>query len=262
MAEYTGLKLNEVNLAAWKEEMTTYIPGELVNEEIANLQVSLGEPIVASTSMIDTVVIDALTPLTFTSNLVSAIMDSLIPLYSYISIKWRTIFRKNNSDYEPIEICLNNDLRNVTPKQYLPYKREVLDLFEFTATEQFREKFFANYSGAQNWDGYMRITPSYGNWNIPSSGSGMMPLVITYQTWPEQVLFFQIVYTPTVTGEKIDISINNDYTQIVPWTTMDSGTDIPIPNIQVANGFTIYFRTAGGAHVTGINFDTKTAWED
>lgn len=152
--DFTGPRLTDISLPLWKSYAATAIPNELANQEISKFNdylISMGSTgaIFSKVGMTESVSA-ALAPLTFTSSLVQAIKEALVPLYSYISIRWRTIFRNEewNNTYIPSDICPSNDLRTITPKFFLPYGEENLNLFAFSAEEEFTSEFISGGPGA------------------------------------------------------------------------------------------------------------------
>lgn len=121
--------LTEQNLVTWKTDTISAMTVEKYSV-IADLEL-LGYVVTDDTG---TNVADWINAITYANIVTSSVIKSqLTTLYSYVSLKYSTIFEVDNID--PIDICPNNSLLSVVPNYVLPTANEVIVALPYISTE-------------------------------------------------------------------------------------------------------------------------------
>jgi len=125
--------LTEENLVIWKSDIISAMNVEK-SSFIADLE-SQGYLVSDETG---TNIEDWINAISYNNLITSDVIKSqLTTLYSYCSLKYSTIFVENNID--PVDICTNNSLLNLTPIYELPTSNEIITVLPFIATELINE---------------------------------------------------------------------------------------------------------------------------
>lgn len=118
------MELTEPNLIQWKIDSIAHVT-------------SVKDAFVISSGGIDltgTTISDSINGITYTNSINPLLIKSqLTSLYTYVSLKYMTIFKENNID--PIDICTNNSLLTITPTYNLPEANTMDQYFTLITTE-------------------------------------------------------------------------------------------------------------------------------